>query len=313
MAQLGADVDALDALAASFEDAGSRLEFVINDIDGAVRAAWWVGVNSDGFRRYWSGAARINGVALAQRFSELAVSVRQQADQQRRASSVASFSGGSGGFGPAGPGGAQSAGSPSSDRHLDPVRLGLDSLGLADLITGSGGDLLDVLKSIRGIEGGLDLFANVSLRGNVAGGLFGGAISAGSIAYTGITHGVSSPEFLVASIDGSLSTAAGFVPFGGIAYEGGKLIGHGIYNFPAGNGNSLGDLSEMSHASFSHVQAADSHGIDFDLAMKRGDIEAASRALELQRIESERAMAQSSGAMGLLNSLNAVNPFRIFS
>lgn len=86
MAQLGADVDALDGLARRFNTAVTELQGIMNSIGSQVTGAWWQGADADNFRSQWEGQYRSQINNLMNAFQEAGTAVTNQASQQRQAS-----------------------------------------------------------------------------------------------------------------------------------------------------------------------------------------------------------------------------------
>lgn len=89
MAQLGADVDELDALAGRIEQASARIGRIVGETSLLVVQSWWCGPDADRTRTWWSGTGRPQLRSLGDRLDQLAADVRRQAGQQRTASDMA--------------------------------------------------------------------------------------------------------------------------------------------------------------------------------------------------------------------------------
>lgn len=97
MAQLGADVEQLDALSRQCRGSADRLTASRAALDGAIRSAWWIGPDADTFRSTWTSSHSKRLSEVAQLLIGVADDLRKQAADQRAAS------GADGGGGPSGP------------------------------------------------------------------------------------------------------------------------------------------------------------------------------------------------------------------
>ncbi|HEU4840377.1 MAG TPA: hypothetical protein VFT09_03015, partial [Ilumatobacteraceae bacterium] len=88
MARLGADVDRLDALAATCSSTAGRLDRAAGALTTATARAGWHGPDAEQFRAAWTGrhAPRLRAVAGV--LADLAAAVREQAAQQRATSTT---------------------------------------------------------------------------------------------------------------------------------------------------------------------------------------------------------------------------------
>ncbi|MFV0309501.1 MAG: hypothetical protein ACK5OX_17355 [Desertimonas sp.] len=86
MTRLGADVEQLDRLAVSLDTQARQLTSSLDGTSAAMVNTWWVGPDAERTRRWWRGTASTDVRALAERLGQLAISVRRQAAEQRRAS-----------------------------------------------------------------------------------------------------------------------------------------------------------------------------------------------------------------------------------
>lgn len=86
MAQLGADVEALDGLARRFRESADQLRSMTNQLSSQIHAAWWQGSDAERFRGDWDGTYRAQLEQVAARLEETSAAVTTQAQQQRDAS-----------------------------------------------------------------------------------------------------------------------------------------------------------------------------------------------------------------------------------
>ncbi|MBY5161278.1 hypothetical protein [Salsipaludibacter albus] len=107
MAQLGADVDQLEALARAMSSRADQCRTQVSQVDGAVRSAWWRGPHADEFRRWWSGQGRQQVLVAADLLRAQSEHLVSQAGQQRQASDSLAGGGGTGGAPGPGPAGSE--------------------------------------------------------------------------------------------------------------------------------------------------------------------------------------------------------------
>lgn len=86
MAQLGADVDALDELSRRFTGSADQIGELISGLAAQIQSAWWVGGDADKFRGDWDGQYKPQLQSVCDRLRETAQAVTQQATQQRQTS-----------------------------------------------------------------------------------------------------------------------------------------------------------------------------------------------------------------------------------
>ncbi len=86
MAQLGADVEQLDALARRFNEVASQIEQMVGQLGGQIHSAWWQGGDADRFRSDWDGTYRGQLQNVCTRLQDTASQVTAQANQQRQTS-----------------------------------------------------------------------------------------------------------------------------------------------------------------------------------------------------------------------------------
>ncbi|NND02617.1 MAG: hypothetical protein HKN91_07505 [Acidimicrobiia bacterium] len=86
MAQLGADVEQLDRMAAKFEQHAGQIEDTIRILGGEVESVWWEGSDAQRFKSDWNGTHRSNLQRLCQELRQTAGQVKKQAAQQRQTS-----------------------------------------------------------------------------------------------------------------------------------------------------------------------------------------------------------------------------------
>ena len=88
MAQLGADVEQLDALSKKLTTEGERINSTIGQINGQVKSAWWKGSDADNFRSEWDGTHSAQLRKVAEALKQAGSAVRKQAAQQRTTSNA---------------------------------------------------------------------------------------------------------------------------------------------------------------------------------------------------------------------------------
>lgn len=83
---LGADVVALDQLAARMQRGNQEIQQVLATLDNRLEATWWEGDDAEACRDQWQAAHRTRIARAAERLATAQVDVRAQAAQQRRTS-----------------------------------------------------------------------------------------------------------------------------------------------------------------------------------------------------------------------------------
>lgn len=86
MTQLGADPDALEALARSFRQHAGQIDGIERQLAQACLQAWWYGIGADQFRRTWTTSDSIVLREIRQQLEQLGEQLGRQAEQQRLAS-----------------------------------------------------------------------------------------------------------------------------------------------------------------------------------------------------------------------------------
>ena len=87
MNQLGADVDALDALTRTFDHESHKLIASMNAINATLHSTWWAGVNATRFEGDWRRQHATSVRSVAQLLTGAAHTLRTQSQQQRTVSS----------------------------------------------------------------------------------------------------------------------------------------------------------------------------------------------------------------------------------
>lgn len=86
MAQLGADVDQLDALSQKFDTVAGEIQQMMSSLGTQIDGAWWQGGDADRFRSDWQGTYRPQLQNVCEALQNTARTVRDQAGQQRQTS-----------------------------------------------------------------------------------------------------------------------------------------------------------------------------------------------------------------------------------
>jgi len=86
MAQLGADVEQLDQLAARFRSTADEIGQMVNQLGTQIHSAWWQGPDADRFKSEWDGTYRAQLQNVCSRLQDTAQVITRQASQQRQAS-----------------------------------------------------------------------------------------------------------------------------------------------------------------------------------------------------------------------------------
>ena len=83
MAQLGADVEALDQLAKQFSSEAEKIKAAISSIGGKVHGVWWKGRDADQFKSEWDGQYKSALQRVAHALEDASKKVKNEAQQQR--------------------------------------------------------------------------------------------------------------------------------------------------------------------------------------------------------------------------------------
>ena len=86
MAQLGADVEQLDRLAAKFKEKAAEVAQMQTQIAAQISTTWWQGGDADRFRAQWDGDLRGQLSRLKSLLETTATVVVKQAADQRATS-----------------------------------------------------------------------------------------------------------------------------------------------------------------------------------------------------------------------------------
>jgi uncharacterized protein YukE len=86
MAQLGADVDALEATGSKMIDAAGQIQQLMGSLSGQISGTWWLGADADRFRAEWDGTHRPNLDRVVQALNDAGNGAKNQASQQRQTS-----------------------------------------------------------------------------------------------------------------------------------------------------------------------------------------------------------------------------------
>ncbi|MEZ5320673.1 MAG: WXG100 family type VII secretion target [Microthrixaceae bacterium] len=86
MAQLGADVEQLDRLAAKFKEKAAEIGQMQSQVSAQIGSTWWQGADADRFRSQWDGEVRGQLAKLSQLLERTATVVTKQAADQRAVS-----------------------------------------------------------------------------------------------------------------------------------------------------------------------------------------------------------------------------------
>ena len=87
MNQLGADVDALDALTRTFDHESHKLIASMNAMNAMLHSTWWAGVNATRFEGDWRRQHAPSLRSVAQLLTDASQTLRTQVQQQRTVSS----------------------------------------------------------------------------------------------------------------------------------------------------------------------------------------------------------------------------------
>ena len=86
MAQLGIDVDALEAVSAQMTDASGQIESLAAALTGSLEGVWWEGTDGVRFKDTWNGTYRTQLTTIVAALVEASTNAQTEATQQREAS-----------------------------------------------------------------------------------------------------------------------------------------------------------------------------------------------------------------------------------
>ena len=86
MSQLGADAEALDALARHLSAAAEQIDTSLRSLSVEVGEVWWQGADADRFRDRWTGQSAKQLGELASRMAGAATQLANDAALQRQTS-----------------------------------------------------------------------------------------------------------------------------------------------------------------------------------------------------------------------------------
>lgn len=149
----GADVAQLRQLAKNFTSAADTLDRAGRELTSAITRGAWKGSDAERFRQRWTGRLQPALAATSRSLAEGAVTLRENADEQERASdSGGSFGGSGGGSGGGGAGGGS---------ILDWLKDSWEWIKTAKAPIASGIKLKKILDAMR-LYNAADLLADVS-------------------------------------------------------------------------------------------------------------------------------------------------------
>lgn len=231
----GADVAQLRELARGLQSASDQLDGARQRVGGGIRIAAWMGPVAVRFRLMWDSEYSRLVQTAADDLERIAREVLADAEEQERASARDGGAAGLGG------GGGGSDGTPGV--VLSPADLAeaiRTLLGLSGLVS-DGGDYVKALQEIlearlskipvgwfaaSGLNSVDDVIKHFKSLGGVAT-VAGFAFNAWDM-HTAIQEGDTGGQ-VEAFLDTGAGIAGLFIPGAGLAWEGGKIIGTGIY------------------------------------------------------------------------------------
>ena len=86
MAQLGADVEALENLARRFGEEAAKINEAVSKITAQISNTWWQGADADRFRNEWESTDRSQLARIAETLSQAGTQCAREAQQQREIS-----------------------------------------------------------------------------------------------------------------------------------------------------------------------------------------------------------------------------------
>lgn len=165
MTMVGADVGALRSLSKLFDDTAHRFERTGSELTASLARSSWSGADAARFRSDWNARLRPRLTDVAQDLSESAVRLREEADEQERASESGGGTGGNRGTGCGGSGPGSGPGTPGcvNDCHIpglsdinavlghDAVRWGSTAVSIAEMVAEGGRQIYTTAAStVRG-------------------------------------------------------------------------------------------------------------------------------------------------------------------
>ncbi|MFC8303666.1 hypothetical protein ACFUCV_08255 [Specibacter sp. NPDC057265] len=126
---IGADPEQLRDLAKIMESSGSQLKQVSGSLNGVIARVRWVGPDSEKFRGQWNNGMRKTLHSTALMLAEHSSLLKNQADEQVRASAVDGGSPGGGSGSPGGGSGGAGGGSGGSGGSDSPLQNLVDANG----------------------------------------------------------------------------------------------------------------------------------------------------------------------------------------
>lgn len=152
----GADVAQLRQLAKDFTSAADTLDRAGRELTSAITRGAWKGSDADRFRQRWTGRLQPALAATSRSLAEGAVTLRENADEQERASDSGGSFGGSGGGSGGGGAGGEGGGS-----VLDWLKDGWEWIRTAMAPIADGIKLKKIFDAMR-LYNAADLLADVS-------------------------------------------------------------------------------------------------------------------------------------------------------
>jgi uncharacterized protein YukE len=221
MTMYGADIATLRSLAAQLDRAADQLDGHRTFLGNAIQQSAWLGPDADRFRGEWQGQLSTRVAASARLLRETAATVRQNADQQERASAV---DGGAHGSGSVLQGGLPSEGFANG---LDASLFAVDLAKVVNEVSSfSTSDAVKSLARILGSDADKVLAKIEELKMPSAAGVLSKGLGALGVA----SDAVSTVQDLASGhyIDGALGTAVTGTSAAGLAGElglGGAALG----------------------------------------------------------------------------------------
>lgn len=180
MAMLGADVERLRVLGAQLDGAAVQLQDAFCSALNAVELPYWAGPDADRFRDLWRGPVRIRFGEAEALLRAAAGVLREQADQQERASARYGTGPSGEGMGPVGFGAVE-----CRDPEMGGRQSLADLLALTDVGIGTGqilvkvlpdGSVIVVLPGLQDLTNSLKEGGKAGLIGGIRGGLPGAVV-----------------------------------------------------------------------------------------------------------------------------------------
>lgn len=218
---IGANPQDLDRLAVDFDAAADVLDRGHTTIATALARTSWDGPDATDMRRQWNGYAKTRMAAAASGLREGAITLRRNADHQRRTS--AAEGGGVMGAGVGVPGVKQGVGGHPRSQAMGP----------------SPEDLIWFMNQGVAIDDLIALHRHMGGSTSKSIPWLGPLVTGVDIVWNGLEYGIDDGRTMQSVVLGGGGLLASKVPFGGVAWYAGTTIGTGLGNISLWAGDGL--------------------------------------------------------------------------